>query len=62
MSVVSKQIVPTLEHTYDQCKEVHAEYGHSGECFLLGYRVSRCKGYNQDSAWLMMKNDEVIGL
>jgi hypothetical protein len=55
MSVVSKQLVPTVEHTYAQCKEVHAGYGHSGECFLVGYRVSSCKGYKQGSAWLMMQ-------
>jgi hypothetical protein len=62
MSVASKKLVPTVEHTYAQCKEVHAGYGHSGECFLLGYRVSSCKGYKQGSAWLMMQTAEVIGL
>ena len=62
MSVVSKQLVPTMEHTYAQCKEVHAGYGHSRECFLLVYRVSRCKGYKQGSAWLMMQTTEIIGL
>jgi hypothetical protein len=62
MSVVSKQLVPTVEHTYAQCKEVHAGHGHSGECFLLGYRVSSCKGYKQGSAWLVMQIVEVIGL
>jgi hypothetical protein len=31
-----RKIVPTVEHTYAQCKELHARYGHSGKCFLLG--------------------------
>jgi hypothetical protein len=61
-SVMSKKLVPTVEHTYAQCKEVHAGHGHSGECFLLGYRVSSCKGYKQGSAWLVMQIVEVIGL
>jgi hypothetical protein len=29
-----------VEHTYAQCKEVHAGDGHSGECSLL---VIRCE-------------------
>jgi hypothetical protein len=62
MSVTSKQLVTTVEHTYAQCKEVHARYGHSGECFLLRYRVSRCKEYKQGSSWLMMQTTEVVGL
>jgi hypothetical protein len=62
MSVVGKQLVPTMEHAYAQCKKVHAGYGHSGEFFLLGYRVSSYKGYKQGSAWLMMQTTEVIGL
>ena len=35
MSQVRK-LVPTVEHTYAQCKEVHVGDEHSGECFLLG--------------------------
>jgi hypothetical protein len=31
------------EHTYAQCKETRAGYGHSGECFLLGYRCQVAK-------------------
>ena len=62
MSVASKQLVPTVEHAYAQCEGVHVGYGHSGEFFLLGYRVSSCKGYKQGSAWPMMKTTEVIGL
>jgi hypothetical protein len=62
MSVIIKKLVPTVEHTYSQCKEVHARYGHSGRCFLLGYRVSSCKGYKQGYAWLMMQTGEVIAL
>jgi hypothetical protein len=53
MIFMSKQLVPTVEHTYAKYKEVHAGYGHSGECFLVGYMVSRCKGYKQGSAWLI---------
>jgi hypothetical protein len=62
MSVASKQLVPILEHTYAQCKELHVGYGHLGECFLLGYSVSSFKGYKQGSSWLMMQTIEVIGL
>jgi hypothetical protein len=51
-----------VEHTHAQCKEVDAGHGHSGECFLLGYMVSSCKGYKQGSAWMVMQIDEVIGL
>jgi hypothetical protein len=61
-SVVSTKLVPIVEHTYAQCKEVHALCGHSGECFLLGYKVSSCKGYKQGSTWLLMKIVDVIGL
>jgi hypothetical protein len=50
MSVMSKELVPIVEHTYSQCKEVHAGCGHLGECFLLGYRVSSCKRYKQGSS------------
>ena len=35
MSQVSN-LVPVVEHTYAQCKGVHAGDGHSRECFLLG--------------------------
>jgi hypothetical protein len=59
---MSKQLVPIVEHAYAQCKEVHVGYGHSGECFLLGYKVSSCKGYKQGSAWLIMETAEIIGL
>jgi hypothetical protein len=62
MSVTSKQLVPTMEHTYSQCKDVHVGYKHLGECFLVGYRLSSCKGYKQGSAWLMMQIAEIIGL
>jgi hypothetical protein len=62
MSVVSKKLVQTMEHTYSQCKEMHAGHEHLGECFLVGYRVLHCKGYKQGSTWLMMQTDEVIGL
>jgi hypothetical protein len=31
------------EHTYAQCKEACAGYGHSGECFLLGYMCQIAK-------------------
>ena len=62
MSVASKQLVPTMEHTYAQCKEVHAQYGNSRECFLLGYRVSSYKGYKQGSSWMVVQIAEVIGL
>ena len=62
MSVVGKQLVPIVEHAYAQCKEVHVGYGHSGENFLLGYRVSSYKGYKQGYAWLVMQIVEVIGL
>jgi hypothetical protein len=34
VSQVSK-LVPVVEHTYAQCKEVHARDAHSGECFLF---------------------------
>jgi hypothetical protein len=59
---MSKKLVPTVEHTYAQFKGVDVGYGYSGECFLLGYRVSSCKGYKQGSDWLMMQNARVIGL
>jgi hypothetical protein len=59
---MSKKVVPIVEHTYSQCKEVYEGYGHSGECFLLGYRVSSYKGYEQGSPWMMMQIAEVIGL
>jgi hypothetical protein len=62
MSVASKKLVPTVEHTYDRCNEVHAGYGHSRQCFLFGYRVLSCKGYKQGSSWMMMQTTEVIGL
>jgi hypothetical protein len=59
---VSKKSVPAVEHTYSQCKKVHARYGHLKECFLVGYRVSSCKGYKQGSSLLMMQTSEIIGL
>ena len=52
----------TMEHTYAQCKEVHVGHGNSVERFLLGYKVSSCKGYKHGSAWLVMQIAEVIGL
>jgi hypothetical protein len=61
MSIASKKLVPIVEHTYAQWKEVHAGHGHLKECFLLGYKVSSCKGYKQNSAWLVMQIVEVIG-
>jgi hypothetical protein len=33
-----------------------------GGMFPPGYRVSRCKGYKQGSAWLRMQTSEVNGL
>jgi hypothetical protein len=33
-----------------------------GGMFTPRFRVSRCKGYKQGSAWLRMKNDEVNDL
>jgi hypothetical protein len=62
MSVASKKILPIVENTYAHYKRVHEGHGHSGELFLLGYKVSCCKGYKQASAWLMMQIVEVIGL
>ena len=59
---MSKKLVPIVEHTYAQCKEVHGGHEHSRECFLLRYRVSSCKGYKQGYAWLVMKIAEVMGL
>jgi hypothetical protein len=47
MSVASKQLVPAVEHTYAQCKEVHAGDGHSGECFLLGIGCQAAKDINK---------------
>jgi hypothetical protein len=38
MSVMGKKTSSKhKEHTYAQCKETCAGYGHSGECFLQGY-------------------------
>jgi hypothetical protein len=62
MSVTSKQLVPTVEHTYAQCKGVHVGHGHSDEVFLLRYRMLSCKGYKKGSSWMMMQTIEVIGL
>jgi hypothetical protein len=59
---MNKKLVPTVEYTYAQGKEVHEGYGHSRECFLLGYRVSSFKGYKQGFVWLMMQIAEAIGL
>jgi hypothetical protein len=45
MSVMGKQTSSKCkEHTYAQCKEACAGYGHSRECFLLGYRCQIVKG------------------
>jgi hypothetical protein len=38
-----RNLVPTVEHTYAQCKEVHAGYGHLGECFILGIGCQAAK-------------------
>jgi hypothetical protein len=60
--VTGKKLVSIVEHTYAQCKGMHVGYGHLGEYFLLGYRVSRCKGYKKGFAWLMMQTAGVIRL
>ena len=46
MSQVIK-LVPAVEHTYAQCKEVYAEDGHSGECLLLGIVFQVAKDINK---------------
>jgi hypothetical protein len=46
VSQVSK-LVPTMGHTYVQCKEVHAGDGHLGECFLLGIGCQAGKDINK---------------
>jgi hypothetical protein len=38
-----RNLVPEVEHTYAQCKEVHAGYGHSVECFLFGIGCQAAK-------------------
>jgi hypothetical protein len=40
-------LVTVVEHTYAQCKEVHAGDGHSGECFLLGIGYQDVKDKNK---------------
>jgi hypothetical protein len=47
MSVASKKIVPAMEHTYAQCKEVHAGDEHLRECFLLGIGCQDAKDINK---------------
>jgi hypothetical protein len=37
-----------VEHTYAQCKEVHAGDGHSRECSLLGIGCQVEKDINED--------------
>jgi hypothetical protein len=37
-----------VEHTYAQCKEVHAGDGNSGECSLLGIGCKIAKDINED--------------
>ena len=46
MSQVRK-LVLAVEHTYAQCKEVHAGDGHSGEHFLLGIGCQATKDINK---------------
>jgi hypothetical protein len=54
MSVASKKLVLAVEHTYSQCKEVHARDGNSGECFLLGVGCQDAK----DIKRLCLADDE----
>jgi hypothetical protein len=43
-----RKLVPTVEHTYAQCKEVHTRDGHLGGCFLLGIGCQVTKDINKD--------------
>jgi hypothetical protein len=36
-----------VEHTYAQCKDVHAGDGYLGECFLLGIGCQATKDINK---------------
>ena len=40
-------LVPVVEHTYAQCKEVHTGDGHLRECSLLGIWCQIAKDRNE---------------
>jgi hypothetical protein len=62
MSVASKQLAPNSETYLCSMQGIACGACTVRECFLLGYRVSSCKGYKQGSSWLVMQIYEVIGL
>ena len=51
----ANKLVPTVEHTYAQCKDTCVGYRHSGENLLPVKRESSCKGYEK---WLCMARHE----